>query len=261
MKKLFTLLLVFTALSVSTDAWDLLEITGPHELTLGPQVYSLKRERQGGTFQKGFLYGGYLNYQRLRWNGFYAEGNVSYASGDLKGKTASGASLKSTLNEFLSEGTLGWTFGLTLGKPISITPYAGYGTFRSTNEFRHPSPLLCRFEDTFQFPIIGIYGLVYWTPCLSFGVNFKARWMEGAKEKVSGDEEMGTLEMMIGDNWLYELQLPITYQFNWNGYCLNANLIPFWDRRDFGGREGYPMDFIQTRYTIYGLRLLLGLNF
>lgn len=242
------------------QSWDFFEVTGPHELAMGPEIYQLKRERQGGTFQKGCLFGGYLDYQRLKWDGFYAGGNTRYASGHLNGKTSSGASLKSTADEFLIEGYLGWTLGLSMPKPVSITPYAGYGYFRSSNAFRAPSPLICRFEDTYEFPLLGISAAVYWNPSLSFGVNFKGRWMQDAQEKISGDEEIEEMQLGIGDNWLYALEFPLTYDFTWSSWCWNARFMPFWERRDYGGKESFPVDFIATRYTIYGIRFLLGIN-
>lgn len=260
----FAVLLATIALLVlpgALTALHFIKAIGPHRLSLGPECYYLKRERQGGTWQNGWFYGGRITYDRTKANGFYAGALARAAGGVLQGETASGATLKSNASECAVEGDLGWTFGFCIIRPLLITPFVGYGYFKGVNDFKSPSPLTLKFTDRYGYTAGGIFSNIEITSCISLGLNFRAKWMSEPKETVSGDPDNGDLALQVGEHWLYEAEVPLNYGFSWCNWCCHASLVPFWERRDYGGRENFPFDFIETRYTIYGLRLLLGISY
>lgn len=253
----------FFALSAvqSLSAFDFLESTGPHEFSIGPDVYHLKREREGGTHQDGWLGGVRFDYERLKDNGIYVAADVRFAAGSLNGESSRGATLESTVKEFEVEGDLGWTLGFCLGKPMMVTPYIGYGYFWSSNDFHSPSPFTAQFRDTYGYAAVGLVAAVEIYPCLTLGANFKARWMSDAKQKISGGPTGGDVVFKIGERWLYGIDLPISYHFEACGRCWLASVVPYWQQRDYGGTESVAGDFIETHYVLYGARLMLGISF
>lgn len=230
---------------------------GAQTLSLGPQVYELVRKRDGGSHQKGWLGGVQLFYQRLPTNGFYLDAELNYGTGLLKGHSSGTSSLKSTMTEFSAIGRLGWTLSFCCLRSFSFSPYAGYGWFRGRNDFQRPSPLVLRFDDRYGFPLAGALLSVQWTEAWNSALRFEGRWMADASEKVSGDVAADR-RLKMGDDWHYNCELFLNYDFSWRERCWRASLVPFYTLRHYGGWESYPFDFIKTRYTLYGVRFLIG---
>lgn len=243
------------------QAFDLLEFIGPTRLSVGPEIYHLSRRLNGGTHQSGTLYGGQLRYDRLRDNSLYLAARGRIAKGDLIGSTGSGDHIKSVMRETEVEGRIGWSFGFCLGRPIALTPYGVYGHFHDCNHFKPPSPLTFRFRDQFDFGGGGMIASVCVLPDWQIGVDFRAAWMYEPKAKLTDDVGFPDVKMSIDPRWLYMVEVPISYDMCWCGWHGQASLVPFWERRTYGGFLNFPFDFLRTRYTLTGARFLLSLIF
>lgn len=95
--------------------------------------------REGGTFQNGRLDGAHLTLEGINHSILYLAADYTYACGELKGHSASGASIRSHLTDEIFELRL----GLNLEQPKApsfIVPFVGWGLFREINHFRFPLP-------------------------------------------------------------------------------------------------------------------------
>ncbi len=58
------------------------------------------------------------------------------------------------------------------------------------------------------------------------------------------------------------LQARVEVPFAFNISCdFDAEIVPFYEHRRFGGREGYPFDFIDTQFDLLGMRVALTYKF
>lgn len=234
----------------------------PNILSIGPEFYHVKRTREGGSKQTGFLYGGRICFDYIKRYSFYWGAEGAYAKGMLKGKSGSGSSLKCHDREAELEGRFGYTFQRKRGYLLGITPFAAYGVFQEKNNFLHHHPFRVKFENSFKYVGGGFLSQATLFPGLIVGINFKAIYMVQSKSKVTepGDEHV-SFSIDMENKMQYLVELPIKYTFCVPNYTWEASFVPFYRYRHYGGKFGYPFDFLETKFQIYGARLTLNYHF
>jgi hypothetical protein len=258
MPKIYPLAIVCLLLSFSLES---LSIKGPHFVSLGPEIYYLKRKKEGGSFQDGMLYGVHGTYERLRHCGFYWAADGYYATGCIEGETKSGKPLKSNLTDSQIEGRLGYSLCYSFCPKLRLIPYAGYGYFRSVNDFKKPSPLLLKFTDEFQYVAGGAMLIIDINPNWDAGVHYKYKYPWEPKCRVSRDPENETLTLNVGTEYQYEIEIPIRYHRCWKGRNIGITLAPFHRFTHYGAQANFPSDVIDTRFRIWGARCMLRAAF
>lgn len=263
MKYIATFFLIFLCISKPTrvESYCLQPIKGPHRVFLGPELYHTKRTKKGGSEQTGWLFGGHGNYERKRHNYLYWSLDGYYAYGELNGETPSGKTLKSDITDRQIEGRLGYAFCLKNWKKFTLIPYGGYGYFDSRNDFKKPSPRQCEYFNHFYYGAAGFEASFYPFPCFEFGINFKASFMNEGKCKLKGDPDSGDVTLLIENKTQYEVDLPLRYYACWCDRNIVAIFSPFYRFRHYGGRVNWPYDFIDTKFQIYGAKILLNIVF
>ncbi len=231
-------------------------ICGPHFLSLGPEAYYMKRSKQGGSWQDGWLYGIRGNYEKLRSTGLYFSADGYWATGELEGKSKSGNTLKSDISEYQAEGRLG--FSITFPESCCVTwvPYAGYGYFSSDIDFVSPSTLEYKSTSSFWYFASGGMLLVSINDCWNAGVHFKYKLPDEPKHTIENDPDYGKLVLSIGRKALYEIELPVRYRTCLSGRQVGLIFTPFYRFRRYDSQANYPFDFYDTRFHIWGARLL-----
>lgn len=223
-------------------------------INVGPEVYGIKRLKQGGTYQNGRMDGLRAGFDRIKSYGWYLGADYLYASGRLKGETVTGRTLKSVMTDQIFEVRGGFTLQQnTNGYPFFI-PFLGAGHFKEINDFKPPSPLTCKFADSFNYAACGFLSGVNLNPLLSMGINFKVRLMLDGQSHVTNDPKFNEVHLTMLEETHYRVELPITLMPpNTLGDSF-FQLVPFYEFRHFGGREGFPFNFIDTKFHLYGLR-------
>lgn len=225
-----------------------------HKFAIGPQVYTIARRRAGGSRQDGAAYGMRICYDRIKPFGIYWGAEWFYGTGTLNGKTNADNKLCSTLTDKQIEGRLGFTFQSSRCHQPSFTPFVGYGYFRETNKYRSPSPMTLNFVNQYPYIAAGFLSNIDINNWLQIGINLKGRILwNGAKCVVSGDPEFDKETMPIGSRFNYRVEFPVLYQSCGERHRFGCGLVPFFERRHYGGAESFPHDFFDTRLTIYGL--------
>ncbi len=226
-------------------------------MSIGPEIYYIERTTEKGTKQNGCMYGERISYDRVRgWNIYYGADQY-YAKGTISGKTKKGTRLKSTLTDAEVEGRLGFTFEKCSWKRAFFTPFGGYGYFAGTNKYRSPSPIHVKFRPRFSYYTAGFLSGFNISNCFRIGANFKAKFMVGATNKIEDDPDFDTLHQDIGESILYQVDIPLTYRFcdcNFESY--EISLVPFYRTRCYGAKENYPFDFFETKFKMWGARLM-----
>ena len=257
MSSLFRLLVcILFCTAIEAHASDFWCIRGPHSLTVGPEVYYTHRTREGGSKQKGVLYGGEFCYERLRRSALYWGVEGYYAAGTLKGHDGVDRKIRSKKQDMEIEGRLGYSLKWCWSIPISFTPYFCGGYFQEINQFVEPTPLTYKIKDYFPFIGAGFLSRFYVTPTFSVGVNFKANYMLGAKSRITDSSLDESIRLIIEDKFFYEVELPLTYSYCIRSCQWETSFVPFFRYRQYGHHEGFPFDYLETRYQIYGAKLL-----
>jgi hypothetical protein len=223
-----------------------------HQPFIGPEIYYVKRVREGGTHQDGYMFGVRLGYDYIRRYAFYFGADALYAQGTLKGETGEGLDLKSQLTDANVEGRIGYTFQTKGCYHASLTPFVGAGYFWEINKFKDPSPNHFHFYNRIFYVPIGFLSSIFVLPELSIGVNFKARIPIEGKIKVENDEETESDTLRYEEKWQYRVDVPITYYFCWSESNLAISLVPFYEYRHYGYKANFPYDFLDTKFNIYG---------
>jgi hypothetical protein len=221
-----------------------------NQFSIGPEGYHVKRNREGGTWQNGWLGGLRGNYDHIKRCRLYWGIEGSYASGTLDGRTGSGIKIRSTFTDELIEGRLGYTFQSKGFPYIRISPYGGYGYFRETNKFKNPSPLHVKFTTQFNYIAFGFLSQATLSPSFAAGFNLKMKYPWHPKCLTSNDPDFSKHTQLIQENVIWRVELPLTYR---NCTRFQYLISPFYENRTYGGRENYPFDFFRTRYEIYGV--------
>jgi hypothetical protein len=250
MKQLLLLLVVGTQLSA-----------GCHRLFLGPDVpIHMDRTRASGSRQHGYLYGAEGGYERSKRFGFYWGARGYYAKGNLHGRDPRGNKIESRQTEGELEGRFGYTLGWRCFLEPSITPFIAYGYLRDINDFAPPSPMAICSRCSFQYPAVGFLSSI---SCAGVSIGFMGKliYLTSGKCRVSEDPKYDDVTIQVNDELSYRLELPVSYAFcNWH-HSFRMSAVPFWWYRHYGGREGWPFDYVDTRIQIWGLRLMLSTFF
>lgn len=256
MRRVFLFLLFMVFFSVHASC--------PYQMYIGEESYFFWRDRDGGTKQDGRIDGVRVGADRIKRYSLYLGADYLYANGRLDGKSASGSPLHSWLTDEIFEARIGYTLQKNAressGCPFFI-PFLGWGTFKEINDFHPPSPLPCKYTDTFNFFVAGFLSGVNITPLLSMGINFKVRFMQDAESKVSNDPLYDDVTLKVEDETLYRLEVPFTYSPCNSFLGIAGQIAPFYEFRHFGGREGYPFNFRDTKFHLLGMRLSLVYRF
>ncbi|NGX42953.1 MAG: hypothetical protein K940chlam7_01242 [Chlamydiae bacterium] len=232
-----------------------------HSLYIGPEVYYLKRKKEGGSEQSGWLFGGSALYERRRATGFYWALDGYAAHGQIAGKTPSGKRLKSDLTDVQIDGRLGYSFCFHKCNKLTFIPYGGYGYLYSKNDFKKPSPIPCEFHNRIHYALAGFITSIRLTPCFDAEVNFTAKFMVEGKSKVKGDPQYDDVTTAMGNKNQYEVEIPLQYKTCLWGRNIIARFVPFYRFRHYGGSFNYPFDFIDTKFHTYGATLFIRLCF
>ena len=258
---LFWLMLFIVTGTFSLDAnpWCKTYELDPY---IGPEIYYVKREKEGGSTQCGTLYGVRVGYDRVGRYKFYWGIDALWARGILTGtkkrETPNGEMikerLKSELTDMNVEARLGFTFQ-SRWRCASFTPFGGLGYFWEKNCYKHPSPLEIDFKNHFTYATGGVLSQLFITPTWSVGLNFKLRYLIEAEQKVEGDPEHGKLTQHYEEKLQYRTELPLTYFYCWRLHSLAISLVPFYEYRQYGHRPNFPFDFLEVKLKLYGATL------
>lgn len=232
-----------------------------YQLYAGEESYYFWRQRDGGTKQSGRIDGVRVGIDRIKRYAWYLGADYLYATGHLSGKTGKGSPQTSQLTDQIFEARLGYTLQKkTCGNPF-FTPFVGWGSFKEINDFKPPSPLPCKFTDTFNYYVAGFLSGKDIAPQLNMGINFKVKFMQDAKSKVSEDPVYDDVTLMIESETFYRLEVPFTYTPCGAFLGMGGQIAPFYEFRHFGGREGFPFNFRDTKFHLLGMRLSLIYSF
>jgi hypothetical protein len=256
MRRLLFLLLL------SSQAWGYLapSCRNPHRFGLGPEVYFAERRKEGGSEQHGLLYGFRMTYDRVRPWGLYWGIDGHYAHGRLKGHSGRGASLNSNFEVGEVEARFGYAMDFKCRLRPWILPFMGVGYITHVNRFLPPVMLPVRFNISYEYIATGLALGIWLAPQWDVQLVLKAGFPFNMRCKVTNDPSFNDLKQLIDEEVQYWVDLPITYHRCFNGHPVAISLVPFFRYRRFGGREGFPFDFIDTRFQFYGARLLFELR-
>lgn len=232
-----------------------------HRLSIGPEVYHLKRMREGGTVQNGVLGGVRLTYDYLGRYLMYYGLDVSYASGTLKGKSGNGTKQKSHFSDSWCEGRLGYTFQGLTGCKAMFTPFIGLGNSWEFNNYTNPSPVHLHFRNSYLYFAVGALTQAMVKPWFTIGANITAKFSMTGKMRVSRDPEIEPFKLPYQQMIHCRVELPFTYAF-----CIKCeekivSFVPFFEYRHYGEQSGYPFDFLDTKIRIWGAELLYQIYF
>ncbi len=229
-------------------------------LSVGPEVYHMSRIRIGGTHQEGWIDGVRLGFDRIKKYCWYFGGDLLYAKGELKGATGTGRPLVSELTDQIYEIRLGYTLQKEGCYAHFFVPFAGWGHFREINQFSPPSPIPCTFTDSFSYWTAGFLSGVNFKTLLSIGLNFKLRFMHNGQSEVTEDPLYDDVTLLMKDEIHVRVDLPIALTSP-TSCVMGFLLTPFFEYRHFGGREGFPFNFKDTKFYLYGARFALTYQF
>src|ERR1700722_10169133 len=189
------------------------ELLATNYISLGPEIYHMRRTRKGGTEQTGVMKGVRFTYDRIQPCSWYLGADVFISEGPLSGHNARMRPLRSTLKDTIYEGRLGFTLQQPTLRCSFITPFGGYGHFRETNDFQSPSPIPFTFIDTFNYVAAGFLSGVNFTPLLSIGVNFKVEFMLNGKSHVKDDPLQPPINLKFKNEINTRLEIPLVFRF------------------------------------------------
>jgi hypothetical protein len=224
-------------------------------VTIAPEFYHLARAREGGTKQNGNLNGIRVSYDHIKRCKLYWGAQAFYGTGILDGYTGGGTRIRSRWTDEMVEGNLGYTFQTNSPAYFSFTPFGGYGYFRETNKFSSPSPFDLKFTTSFSYFSYGFLSSARVSPCLTMGLNARFRTPWEPRCKVSEDPEFEDIEQIVGERLQYRIEIPIVYKRKFLCGVLEFGLMPFYEVREYGGKENFPFDYFKTTIDIYGISL------
>ncbi len=254
----FSLLFGVLATAAPSNIEALALLRGPHYFFAGPEVYHLWRERAGGTWQEGTLSGVHAGYDRIRGMSIYWGVDGYWARGELNGSSARGLPFASQMTDSDIQGRLGYTLYFRSIGPITLSLFIGGGYFCERNSFHPPSPMEVEFRTSFAYTAFGGYLRLYLAPNTQLGIDFRAEFpVEGHCTISEGVGENKEIKLLFNSQTQYALEAPLIYFFGWKKITWGVGLVPFYRYRHYGGREGFPFDFFDTRISVAGGRLQL----
>jgi hypothetical protein len=230
---------------------------GPHIFSAAPEICYNERERTNSKIS-GYTFGGTLQYERMYKNSLYAHLHGSYLSGTLNGSTTTGLPLASNYFEKEWQGRLGYTFSF-FSNSLWLTPYAGYGTLITTNQFKDPTPLHFCFTDRTDYYALGLNFSTHLKNSFFLKADFNYKKVDEGACDIKNDPIYDHVDLVIGETQFFYGELAVYYSPLCKGQSYEISL--YYNRRDYGGKENFPLDFIQTRYNIHGLKLLFNQRF
>ena len=230
-----------------------------NQIALGPEVYWVKRLKDGGTKQTGPLAGVRLTYDRLKRYGWYLGADALYARGTLKGRSGADERIRSKLTDEYVEGRFGYTFQEKTGCNFLFTPFFGIGYFRETNNFCHPSHIPVHFQNSFSYVPFGFISHLYLSDRFGMGVKFTTRYLFKQHNKVTNDPDHSNMTLQYNAHFQYRLEIPMTYDCCFCNRQWRISLAPFFEYRRYGKMANFPFDFLDTKFRIYGANLQLVL--
>lgn len=248
---------IIILMMVFSFCWADEESCYPWSLSIGPEVYTLKRVREGGTHQRGTLYGGRGILEYLAAKHVYLGVEGSYARGTLNGRSGNQDRLRSHFTDSMVEGRLGYTLQSCSGCYGWLTPFVGGGYFWEDNNYSKPSPKPLHFRNRFGYFALGCLARICLRSRFDLGLNVTARFSMQGKVHVSHDPEGEPVTLKYEQKINCRVVLPFTY------ICERSDLslAPFFEYRHYGRRHAFPFDFLDTRLKIYGLELLYVYKF
>jgi len=253
MRSVSTLLsvLVLSANFLHANEW---EKTYSDAIYAGPEIYYVKRTKEGGAKQTGTLFGARIGYDHIKRYKLYWGAEALWAQGILNGKNDI-IHLKSQLTDINVEARIGYTFQSKCWRCASFTPFIGAGYFWEKNYYKHPSPLAVHFDNEFSYIPVGFLSQIFLTPTFSLGLNAKIRFLLDGSQKVSHDPEHDNMTLHYDERLQYRIELPMTYFINWKCTTLAICLEPFYEFREYGHRANFPFDFFETKFQLIGATL------
>lgn len=252
--KLFCIpLLLFSWLNLQAQLEDQ---PNPHQIFVGSEVYHVKRLREGGGEQKGWLYGARVGYDYIKRCKFYYGIEGLYAQGKLKGDACENK-LRSDLIDANVESRIGYTFQSDTCHHATFIPFVGFGYFWEINRYKPPSPLSVHFDNNFYYFPFGFYSSIFINPNWSLGLNFKARLILDGKTKVTHDPNFDALSLRYNQKVQYRLEFPINYYFCFAAQEGGLSFVPFYEMRHYGYHPNFPFDFLETKFILLGATLKL----
>jgi hypothetical protein len=245
----FLLSILFcTSLFADSCSWNPIS---RNQLFIGPEIYRVNREKEGGSSQDGVLYGFRLGYDRIQRFRYYLGADFLYARGDLDGKTG-GHKIKSMLTDMNAEGRFGYTIESKWGWEPSITPFIGGGYFWESNHYKHPSPLKIHFNNDFSYATAGFLSRLRVLSNMTIGLNFKVRYIIDGKIKISHDPQHDDHNQHYEEKLQYRVELPFMHYLSFCSYDIALSVVPFYEYRPYGHRANFPFDFLETKFKLYG---------
>jgi hypothetical protein len=233
----------------------------PHQINLGPEVFSLERMREGGTKQSGTMYGIRGTYDSIGRYLIYCGLEGAYSQGVLTGKTGSGSPIKSHFTEECIEGRLGYTFQSKNKKLMSFTPFLGVGYFKELNHYVSPSLVKVHFDNRFSYAAYGCLLRGFFTPTFSFGLNVTARWSLNGKVKISHDPNFDVTSVKYTQKMQARVSMPFWYNLKCTPFPVEICFSPFFEYRQYGKKIAVPFDFLDTRIRSWGASLFYSIRF
>ncbi len=227
-----------------------------HILTIAPEIYHLKRTRQGGTKQNGTIVGLRASYDHIKRYKIYWGIQAFYGTGIVRGHTGTKSKIRSRWTDEQIEGNLGYTFQYKFFPNYSFTPFGGYGYFKETNNFNPPSPLPLTYVTHFPYISYGFLSKFMLNSNFSIGANLRIKTLWDTRSIVKNDPDFdGKRKLLVGDSWQYRIEVPIVYCQKFLCNSIEFGAMPFYEKRCFGGRENYPFDFFKTTLKLIGIDL------
>lgn len=212
--------------------------------------------RDGGTQQNGQFNGIRLTYDRIK--PLYLGADYLNGVANLKGHSGAQRRIVSELTDQVYEGRIGYTF---FEEDHFFSLFTGYGYFHEENDFRSPTPIPFKFTNTFNYIPVGFLSGVNFSTLLSMGVNFKMMFMQEAKTKVTEDPARENVIIQMNEEINVRVEVPLILSLPKARLGLRFGCIPFFEYRHYGGREGFPFNYVDTKYTQVGARLALLTRF
>jgi len=235
-----------------------------HILTIGPEFYNLTRIRHSdtktNTKQNGTPIGVRATYDYIKRYKFYCGAQIFWATGILNGKTAGEEKIRSSWTDEQIEGNVGYTFQYKYFPHVSFTPFGGYGYYRETNKFIHPTPVPLKFITKYGYISYGFLSSVLVNSWLSIGVNLRLR-SPNNPQCVIKDPDFDAVKLKIGERIQYRIETPLIYYDRFLCNLFQLGLVPFYEKRDYGKWADFPVSYVKTTIQTYGLNLQLIFRF
>lgn len=261
MRRFFFILFLLSLSNAYADEECCYHFLPIYKASIGPEIYHVKRVREGGTSQHGCLYGVHGSFERLGRFKWYIGFEGLYGKGTINGHSGMGLKLKSALTDRFIEGRFGYTFQAKCHYTPSFTPFIGYGYSDETNQYKSPSPLIVKFIHESSYVSFGFLSEITLGDKFSAGFNLKMRSLVDPICKVKKDQVFGSLKMHIHEKMQYRFELPLKLAIFHECHVFEVGIISFYEIRHYGGRENYPFDFLDTKLRLFGASFQLSYRF